>query len=120
MKGRRLSTNKKFMKHLSSTVLFIVFAVFAVFASSALANHSANWDGIEQKSCANFYHCDGGIIETTSWTVGGTGEVVKSYAEYYRKQWLEVARQIVTNPVKSNWKGTIVEEWLNRYLAGER
>ena len=98
---------------------WLILALFLV-APSAFANHSEKWDGIEAKSCANFYHCDGGIIETTSWIVGGTGEVVRSYAEYYRKQWLEVARQIVSNPVKSNWKGTIVQEWLDRYLGGER
>jgi len=110
-----------------------------ILAPSVFAGHTATE---EQIACGQTVlvgelvpHCDNGpIMETTSWVVyrartfvnGVSSEpvaivkIVSSAAEHYRLSMLEIARQIVSNPVKSNWKGTIVQGWLDRYLGGER
>src|SRR3990167_9312639 len=85
--------------------------------------------GEDLPNCGN-----GPIMVETSWIVcqssgnylTGVGytrtncKVANTLTEKYRLETLEIARQILDKPIRSNWKNTIVQSWLDRYLAGER
>lgn len=83
--------------------------------------------GEDLPNCGN-----GPIPVETSWVVcESSGNYLTGYirtnckvantsAEKYRLETLEIARQILNKPIRSNWAGTIVQKWLDRYLAGER
>ena len=125
------------MKYLIILALF--FTAFTAYAGTIdqdwLDNNlkGGKFCGKERSIGEQIPDCGGGgLILTTSWKVcelhGNIAkgdytqencQVVRSYAEYYRKSWLETARQILSKPMH-NWKGTIVQNWLDRYLGGER
>jgi len=116
------------MKYLLILAIFLIAAPALAAVNYATTDGQIGCNGQEFLAGDELPSCgSGGIQQTTYWTICesnkgviGTCSFVFSAAEYYRRQWLEVARQIVSNPVKSNWKGTIVQEWLDRYLGGER
>lgn len=117
----------------------VAIALFVVVAPSAFAAHVATDDGVR---CGKMVltgelipHCENGApMPNTSWVVyqprtfvnGVSAEaekaiaVVNSAAEAYRLEMLALARHLLAQPVKYNWKGTMIQQWLDRVVAGER
>ena len=102
----------------------LVALALVAFTSPALANHEEGHPAL----------ANGPITPTTRWEVvkartfvnGASSEapvvlkVVNSEAEFLRVSMLDLARLLVEAPVKSTWKGTMIQTWIDRYLAGER
>lgn len=117
----------------------IAIALAVLVASPAFASHVATEDrvacGKQVLTGELVPHCDsGGIMPTTAWVVyqartfinGASTEsekalkIVNSEAEFLRLSQLEVARKWIEMGWQNKWRGTIVGDWITRYLAGER
>ena len=123
------------MKYLFILALFVVATPVLAAVNYAPTDGTIGCNGQSFLAGDELPSCgQGGVAPTTTWVVykartftnGVSSEAAKavkfvnSEKEYYRLSMLELARQILSAPTRHNWKGTMIEGWLDRYAGGER